>query len=156
VDGSIGASIAKDWNPQMAIAAVSLRAGITLLAAALLALAMLVGASQATAEDAAAPTATPATTVTALGADPTVRVARHRHCVNRSVRMAPRYSGGGGLTASYLFINGARVATRHSLGVLRISAGRLLRGVNSFELISEFADGRAASVTGTIRRCGGR
>lgn len=140
----------------MASTAGMLRAGHALLAAAVIALALIAATAQASADDAAAPTATPATTVAALGADPTVRVARHRHCVSSSARMVPSYTGGGGLATSYLFVNGNRVAIRHSLGALRISARRLLRGANSFELISEFADGRAASVTGTIRRCGGR
>lgn len=141
----------------MASTASSLRAATALLVAtAILAAGLLVVAPAGADEAQAPPAATPATTVAALGADPTVRVARHRHCVSASVRMTPRYSGGGGVTAAYLFINGERVASRRSVGALRISARRLLRGINSFELISEFADGRAASVTGSIRRCGGR
>lgn len=103
---------------------------------------------------------TPATgatgTVGALGADPTVRVAARRHCVSRKVKIAPRYTGGGGLVISYLFLNDELVATRRSIGALSISIKRFERGINGLELISEFSDGRVASLSRTIRRCGGR
>ena len=88
-----------------------------------------------------------------VGADPTVRVARHKHCVSRRVTITPSFTGGGGVTASYLYVNGREVAKRHSAGSLRLSVSRLQHGVNSFELVSEFADGRAASVVGQLRRC---
>lgn len=103
---------------------------------------------------------TPATgatgTVGALGADPTVRVATRKHCVNSKLRIAPRYTGGGGLVISYLFLNDELVATRRSIGALSISIKRFHGGINGLELISEFSDGRVASISRTIRRCGGR
>jgi hypothetical protein len=105
------------------------------------------GAEQAVPVDPAAGT------VMQLGADPTVRVARNRHCVYRSVTLNPRYQGGGGLVVSYLFLNGRRAAVRRTAGPIRISARRLKGRLTSFELVSEFADGRAASVTGGLRRC---
>jgi hypothetical protein len=88
-----------------------------------------------------------------LGADPVVRVAGRRHCVRSRLTFSPRYSGGGGVVLSYLYINGQRVARRRGAGMIRISPRHLQRGANSFELISEFADGRAASVVGTLRPC---
>lgn len=103
---------------------------------------------------------TPATgatgTVGALGADPTVRVATRKHCVSSKVRIAPHYTGGGGLVISYLFLNDELVATRRSIGALSISIKRFNRGINGLELISEFSDGRVASISRTICRCGGR
>ncbi len=127
----------------------ALGALLTTLACALLLVAAPVSHAEAT-----APAAEPAGSVEQLGADPTVRITRHRHCVSTKASFRPRYTGGGGLVATYLFVNGAKVAERRSAGSIRISAGRLARGANSFELISEFADGRAASVVGNLRRCG--
>ncbi|MGK2877521.1 MAG: hypothetical protein ACSLFF_02930 [Solirubrobacterales bacterium] len=95
-------------------------------------------------------------TLVALGADPTVRVAARKHCVNSKVKISPLYTGGGGLVVSYLYLNSELVATRHSIGTLSISIKRLERGLNGIELISEFSDGRVASITRNIRRCGGR
>ena len=124
-----------------------------LMTAALLA---LVFSASAYAEDAAPTPATGATgTVGALGADPTVRVAARKHCVNSKVKIAPHYTGGGGLVISYLFLNDELVATRRSIGPLSISIKRFERGLNGLELISEFSDGRVASISRTIRRCGG-
>lgn len=137
----------------MAQAATSICARLALLGSLIAALA-LVAVPSAWAED-IVPAASQ-TTVSQLGADPTVRVAKHRHCASTKVRLSPRYTGGGGLVASYLYVNGSKVAERHSVGAIRISAARLARGINSFELISEFSDGRAASVVGSLRRCGGR
>lgn len=115
--------------------------------------------ANAFADDAAPTSATGATgatgTVGALGADPTVRIASRKHCVSSKVRIAPIYTGGGGLVKSYLYLNSELVATRRSIGALAISITRLHRGLNSIELISEFSDGRAASISRTIRRCGG-
>lgn len=126
----------------------------TLLVATLL---LLLGSPAARADQPTGATgATGATgSVTQLGADPTVHVARHRHCVRTKAVFWPDYTGGGGIEVSYLYVNGRRVAKRHSAGAIRISARRLRRGLNRFELISEFADGRAASVTGSLRRCRG-
>ncbi len=129
----------------------ALGAPLTTLACALL----LFAAPASHAEETAQATE-PTGTVVQLGADPTVRIARHRHCVSSKAYFRPRYTGGGGLVATYLYVNGAKVAERHSAGSIRISARRLARGANSFELISEFADGRAASVVGNLRRCGRR
>lgn len=95
-------------------------------------------------------------TVGALGADPTVRVATRKHCVNSKVRIAPQYTGGGGLVISYLFLNDELVTTRRSIGAISLSIKRFDRGINGLELISEFSDGRVASISRTIRRCGGR
>jgi hypothetical protein len=123
------------------------------------ALCMFVLSASAFADDAAPTPATGATgatgTVGALGADPTVRVAARKHCVSSKVRISPTYGGGGGLVKSYLYLNSELVATRTSIGALAISINRLHHGLNGIELISEFSDGRAASVTRTIRRCGG-
>ncbi|MFT4049531.1 MAG: hypothetical protein QM648_06800 [Solirubrobacterales bacterium] len=94
-------------------------------------------------------------TVSALGADPSITVAKHRHCVSSAVTLSPNYLGGGGVKSSYLYINGERAVKRTSSGSIKISVRRLAHGVNSFELIGEFADGRAASVIGSLRRCGG-
>lgn len=111
----------------------------------------------AMAEGAEPTSATGATgTVGALGADPTVRVATRKHCVSSKVRIAPRYTGGGGLVISRLFLNDELVATRRSIGALAISIKRFHSGINGIELISEFSDGRVASISRTIRRCGGR
>lgn len=135
------------------------RARAALLCLAAAAAMLLALGAPAWADEAAAPTgatgATPATgTVGQLGADPTVRVAKRRHCVRGRVVLAPKYSGGGGVVLSYLYLNGDLVARRHGAGALTVSLRRLQRGANSYELISEFADGRAASVVGTLRRCG--
>lgn len=137
--------------------------GILLALGMLLATGSLALADEGTATSPPAATTTPAAappgatgatgTVMQFGADPTVRIARKRHCVRTKLVIWPSYTGGGGVTAAILYINGRRVAKRHSAGALRISARRLLRGVNSYELISEFADGRAASAIGSIRRC---
>jgi hypothetical protein len=117
---------------------------------------MFAESANAYADDAAPTAATGATgTVGALGADPTVRIASRKHCVSSKVRIAPTYTGGGGLVKSYLYLNSELVATRTSIGALAISISRLHHGLNGIELISEFSDGRAASVTRTIRRCGG-
>jgi hypothetical protein len=126
----------------------------TLLVVATLTL-LLAVATTVRAEEPAAPTAPtgPTGSVTQLGADPTVRVASHRRCIKHSVTLAPRYTGGGGLKASYLFINGHLTARRTSAGPIRISVRRLARGLNRYELVSEFTDGRSASVTGSLRRC---
>lgn len=136
----------------MASTAASISARLALLGLVLACCASLLIADHASAEEA---TTQPAEGqfVAQLGADPTVSVARHRHCVRTKVRLAPRYTGGGGLTATYLYVNGEQVAERRSIGHIRISAAHLERGLNSYELISEFADGRAASVTGSLRRC---
>lgn len=124
-----------------------------LLAAALLVLAMT---ANAFADDAAPTGVTGATgSVGALGADPTVRVAARKHCVSSKVRFAPIYTGGGGLVKSRLFLNSELVATRTSIGAIAVSISRFQRGVNGIELISEFSDGRVASINRTIRRCGG-
>jgi hypothetical protein len=123
------------------------------LSVALLALAF---STAAFADDAAPTSATGATgTVGALGADPTVRIATRRHCVSSKVRISPTYTGGGGLLKSYLYLNSELVATRSSIGSLAVSIGHFDRGLNGIELISEFSDGRVASITRTIRRCGG-
>ena len=111
----------------------------------------------ASAEDAAPTPATGATgSVGALGADPTVRVAARKHCVSSKVKITPQYTGGGGLVVSHLYLNSERVATRYSIGTLSISIKRFERGLNGIELISEFSDGRVASISRNIRRCGGR
>ena len=103
------------------------------------------------------PGATGATgSVGALGADPTVRVAARKHCVSSKVKITPQYTGGGGLVVSHLYLNSERVATRYSIGTLSISIKRFERGLNGIELISEFSDGRVASISRNIRRCGGR
>ena len=123
-------------------------------AAALCALAF---SANAFADEAAAPTAaTGATgTVNSFGADPTVRVAQRRHCVSGKVVLNPSYTGGGGIAASFLYLNGNAAAARRSPGALTISFKRLQPGINSYELVSIFSDGRSASVVGTLRRCGG-
>lgn len=95
-------------------------------------------------------------TVGTLGADPTVRVATRKHCVSSKVKISPRYTGGGGLVVSHLYLNSELVATRHSIGTLSVSIKRLEPGLNGIELISQFSDGRVASITRNIRRCGGR
>lgn len=123
----------------------------TLIIAALLALALT---PSAWADDAAPAGSTQATgTVTQLGADPTVAIAKRRHCVATKAVFAPTYTGGGGVRRTYLYINGELTAQRWSTGTIRLSAKHLERGVNSYEMISEFVDGRAASAFGTIRRC---
>lgn len=115
--------------------------------------------SSAWADDAVPTGATGATpdagtgTVTQLGADPTVSIAKRRHCVATKAIFSPVYTGGGGVRRTYLYINGELVAQRWSSGTLRVSARHFERGANGFELISEFQDGRAASKVGTIRRC---
>lgn len=130
--------------------------GRTFAIAALFALTLV---SSAWADDSATaptgPTGEPQTTgtVVQLGADPTVAITKRRHCVSNKANFAPRYTGGGGLLVTYLYINGEEVASRRSAGVIKLSAKHLQRGANSYELISEFADGRAASTFGTIRRC---
>lgn len=112
--------------------------------------------ANAFAEDAATTPATGATgTVGALGADPTVRVAARKHCVSSKVRISPTYTGGGGLVKSYLYVNSELVATRTSVGAIAVSISRFHKGLNGVELISEFSDGRVASINRTIRRCGG-
>ena len=115
--------------------------------------------ASAFAEDAAPTPATGSTgatgTVGALGADPTVRVAARKHCVSSKVRISPSYTGGGGLVKSYIYVNSELVATRTSVGAFSISLGHFKRGLNGVELISEFSDGRVASINRTIRRCGG-
>lgn len=130
---------------------------LSILTAALL---VLASSASAYADDTAPTPATGSTEATgivgALGADPTVRVAARKHCVNSKVRIAPQYTGGGGLVISYLFLNDELVATRRSIGALSISIKRFHRGINGLELISEFSDGRVASISRTIRRCGGR
>ncbi|MBJ7354009.1 MAG: hypothetical protein JHC98_04225 [Thermoleophilaceae bacterium] len=119
----------------------------------------LVCSANAFAEDA---TTAPATetagatgSVGALGADPTVRVVMRKHCVSSRVRFSPVYSGGGGLVKTHLYLNSELVATRTSIGAIAISIKRFDRGLNGIELISEFSDGRVASINRTIRRCGG-
>jgi hypothetical protein len=123
---------------------------------------MLAFAASAFADDPAPTAATGATgstgatgTVGSLGADPTVRVASRKHCVSSKVVLTPQYTGGGGIAASFLYLNGQAAAARRSPGALTISFKRLARGVNSYELVSIFTDGRSASAVGTIRRCGG-
>ncbi len=148
-----------DQRTGLTVAAISAnpRALGTLLTALFCALLLAAAPSAHSEEAAPAGGATGQTgAVTQLGADPTVRITRHRHCVSTKASFRPRYTGGGGLIATYLYVNGAKVAERRSAGSIRISAKRLARGANSFELISEFADGRAASVVGNLRRCGGR
>jgi hypothetical protein len=119
---------------------------------------VLAFSANAFADDVAPTPATGATgatgTVGALGADPTVRVAARKHCVSGTVRISPTYTGGGGLIKSYLYVDSKLVATRHSIGSISISIKRFKPGLNGIELISEFSDGRAASITRTIRRCG--
>jgi hypothetical protein len=114
--------------------------------------------TSAFADDATPTAATGATGATgsvgALGADPTVRIASRKHCVSGTVRIAPIYTGGGGLVKSYFYINSELVATRRSVGSIAVSIKRFKHGLNGVELISEFSDGRAASITRTIRRCG--
>lgn len=95
-------------------------------------------------------------TVNQLGADPTVRIAKRRHCVRSKLIFSPRYTGGGGVRRTYLYVNGELAAQRWSDGLIRLSARHLERGVNSYELVTEFEDGRSASAIGTVRRCGGR
>lgn len=122
--------------------------------------ALLVMACSATAfaEDVSPTPATGATgatgTVGALGADPTVRVAARKHCVSSKVRISPTYTGGGGLVKSYLYVNSELVAARTSVGAIAVSISRFDKGLNGIELISEFSDGRVASINRTIRRCG--
>lgn len=123
----------------------------TIVISALLALSLV---SSAWADEAVPAGATQATgTVVALGADPTVSITKRRHCVSTKANFTPTYTGGGGLVVTYLYINGEEVASRRSAGIIKLSAKHLVRGANSYELISEFADGRAASTFGTIRRC---
>jgi hypothetical protein len=93
--------------------------------------------------------------VSSLGADPTVRVATRRHCISSKIVLSPRYTGGGGIAASFLYLNGEAAAARRSPGNLTISFKRLQSGINSYELVSIFTDGRSASAVGTFRRCGG-
>lgn len=124
------------------------------LTLALVTLVLVVAATEARADDPAPPDPA-AGTVNQLGADPMIRVARSARCVHRRATFRPSYWGGGGLVVTYLFLNGNQAAVRRSQGAIRISARRLQRGPNRYELISEFADGRAASVTGTLRRCHG-
>jgi hypothetical protein len=134
-----------------------------ILGFALTAFLVLALSANAFADDAAAPLAAapaaeapPATgTVTSLGADPTVRIASRKHCVSSRVHIAPHYTGGGGLVVSRLFLNDELVATRRSIGSIALSIKRFDRGINGLELISEFSDGRVASISRTIRRCGG-
>jgi hypothetical protein len=115
--------------------------------------------ASAYADDATPTAATGATgatgTVGALGADPTVRVASRKHCANSKVRITPSYTGGGGLVKSYLYLNSELVATRTTVGSIAVSISRFHHGLNGVELISEFSDGRVASINRTIRRCGG-
>jgi opacity protein-like surface antigen len=121
--------------------------------AALCALAL---SASAQADEVAPTSATGATgTVGALGADPTVRIAARKHCVSSKVKISPTYTGGGGLVISRLFLNSDLVATRYSIGTLSVSIKRFDRGLNGLELVSEFSDGRVASISRTIRRCGG-
>jgi hypothetical protein len=144
----------KDWKvaptTQLGRTRLALRAAFI---AVFFALALASGASaDPTGATGAAPSAVTGT-VTQLGADPTVSIAKRRHCVTTKAIFAPVYTGGGGVRRTYLYINGELVAQRWSSGTLRISAKHLERGANSFELISEFQDGRAASKLGAIRRC---
>lgn len=141
----------------MASTTSSTRLRVSVLSLMTAALILMAFSGSAMAEGAEPTPATGATgTVGALGADPTVRVAKRKHCVNSKVRIAPRYTGGGGLVISYLFLNDELVATRRSIGALAISFKRFHAGINGLELISEFSDGRVASISRTIRRCGGR
>lgn len=141
----------------MALTTSSTRLRAPILSFLTVAVLLLAFSASAVAEDVAPTPATGATgTVGALGADPTVRVATRKHCVNSKVRIAPQYTGGGGLVVSYLFLNDDLVATRRSIGALSISIKRFHSGINGLELISEFSDGRVASISRTIRRCGGR
>lgn len=136
------------------------RARLLVRALLLSSLLVLALAGVASAADAAPTGATGATdtpgTVNQLGADPTVRIAKRRHCVRSKLIFSPRYTGGGGVRRTYLYVNGELVAQRWSDGLIRLSARHLERGVNSYELVSEFEDGRAASAIGNVRRCGGR
>jgi hypothetical protein len=147
-------------DPLVALTTSSTRLRAVILGLMAATLCVLAFTASAYAEDAAPTPATGSTeatgTVGALGADPTVRVATRKHCVNSKVRIAPQYTGGGGLVISYLFLNDELVATRRSIGALSISIKRFERGINGLELISEFSDGRVASISRTIRRCGGR
>jgi opacity protein-like surface antigen len=137
----------------------STRLRAALLGFATAALLVLAMCANAFADDVAPTPATGATgatgTVGALGADPTIRVAARKHCVSSKVRISPTYSGGGGLVKSYLYLNSELVATRTSIGAIAVSVSRFQPGLNGIELISEFSDGRVASINRTIRRCGG-
>lgn len=93
--------------------------------------------------------------VTALGADPVISVTERRKCVHSSLSIAPRYSGGR-VVRAYLFVNGQRAWSRSSGGAFRLKAKRFPRGVNAYEVIAVFADGRSASWVGTFTRCGAR
>lgn len=93
--------------------------------------------------------------VTALGAEPVISVAEHRRCIKSSLSIAPRYSGGR-VVRSYLYVNGVRAWSRSSGGGFRLKAKRFPRGVNAYEVIAVFADGRSASWVGTFTRCGAR
>ena len=143
----------------MALTTSSTRLRVAILGFVTAAILVMACSANAFAEDAAPAPATGATgatgTVGALGADPTVRVAARKHCVSSKVRISPSYTGGGGLVKSYLYLNSELVATRTSIGSIAVSIGRFHSGLNSIELISEFSDGRVASINRTIRRCGG-
>jgi hypothetical protein len=152
-----GASIKRT---PVALTTSSTRLRVAILGFVTAAIVALSFSASAFADDVAAPTpatgATGATgTVGALGADPTVRVAARRHCVSSKVRISPSYTGGGGLVKSYLYLNSELVATRTSVGSIAVSLQRFQHGLNGIELISEFSDGRVASINRTIRRCGG-
>lgn len=114
----------------------------------------LLAAGPASAEE-LAPASEPTGVVGELAADPSVEITRHRHCVKRQLRIVPRYSGGR-LVRTHLFINGESVAQRRGQGALKLSAKRLEFGINSYELVSRFADGRSASALGTFTRCNSR
>lgn len=143
----------------MALTTSSTRLRAAILGFMATALCMLALGATAYADDVAPTPATGATgatgTVGALGADPTVRIATRKHCVSSRVRIAPSYTGGGGLIKSYLYLNSELVATRTSIGAIAVSIKHFQRGLNGIELISEFSDGRVASISRTIRRCGG-
>lgn len=150
---ALGASITKDFVKVASTTSLG-RARLALRAFAITSLLALTLVSSAWADDAVPAGSTQATgVVNQLGADPTVSITKRRHCVSSRATFAPRYTGGGGVVVSYLYINGEEVASRHSAGAIKLSAKRLARGANGYELISEFADGRAASTYGTIRRC---
>jgi hypothetical protein len=135
------------------------RVRAALIAFSVAALLVLAFAMSASAEDVAPAPASGATgatgSVSSLGADPTVRVATRRHCISSKFVMSPQYTGGGGIAASFLYLNGEAAAARRSPGALTVSFKRLQTGINSYELVSIFTDGRSASAVGTFRRCGG-
>ncbi|HEV7918936.1 MAG TPA: hypothetical protein VGO97_05095 [Solirubrobacterales bacterium] len=88
--------------------------------------------------------------------DPTVRVARLTRCVNSRFRLNPSYTGGQ-VRSSTLFVDGRRVQTlTGSSQNFKLNSHRYKSGKHNYEVVTIFADGRAASKFGSFSRCAAR